>query len=311
MENNKALIVFTAIGPTFRKRAINNIQNYCILKYFDILVLTDIIEDFDIVKRDNLFIKNIVSLRGDWTYEYEKMPTPTKDVAAYANEIRATGFRYPFSAQRHCFNFENIEKYKGILVLDCDIQIDYNDITITELYNYLDSIKVNTVTGHNMYDYTNNNIVKNATIEYSKILNLPVYNLNDSYLLNDGPVRIYKFVDKQSIQQFLNVYNFIVKEAYEKKDLHLISGSWNTLAEPILAIVYKLLNIKVVCRDSIYGCGNNTLNCRTFPEDRFWNGWPGWGFNTSANSVEEFVEMNYLLLKKFYTQHNPRIKWPY
>ena len=311
MENNKALIVFITIGPTFRKRAINNIQNHSILKYFDILVLTDIIEEFDTVKSCNLFIKDINSLRGDWVNEYEKMPTPTKDVAAYANEIRATSFRYPFSVQRYCFNFENIEKYKGILILDCDIQVNYNDITIVELYNYLDSIKVNTVTGHYIYDYTDNNIIKKAAVEYSKALNLPVYNLNNSYLLNDGPVRIYKFVDKQSIQQFLNVYNFILKEAYEKKDLHLISGSWNTLAEPILAIVYKLLNIKVVCRGSNHGCGNDTLNCRTFPEDRFWNGFPGWEFNASANSVEEFVKVNYLLLKKFYAQHNPRIEWPY
>jgi hypothetical protein len=311
MVNNKALIVFTAIGPTFRKRVIDNIQNHTALKYFDTLVLTDIVDDFDEVKRYNLFVRDINTLRDDWSKTHEVLPTPTKDVVAYANEMRVTSRRYPYSIQRYSFNLENIENYKGVLLLDCDIHVKYDDTTITKFYNYLDNIKINTVTGHNVYDYTGNDNIKNAVVKYSKLLNLPVSNLDDGYLLNDGPVRIYKFVNKQSIQQFLNVYSFIIKDAFERVDLHLTSGSWNILAEPVLAIIYKLLNIKVVGRSFDYGCDNSTLTCRTFPEDRFWNSFPGWEFNLTANSKEGFVKLNYTLLKNFYEKHNHLVEWPY
>lgn len=311
MIEKKSLIVYTAIGPTFRARVINNILNHTGLQFFDVLVLTDLKEDFAFLQKQNLFVENINSLREEWSIKHETLLAPTKDETAYANECRAKKHRYPHSISRYSFKFKNIEDYNGILLLDCDIEVKYTRETLHKFHTFLNSLKQNTVIGHGTFDMSNNANVKAAGKEYSELLNLPVSNLESGYLVSDGPVRIYKFIDKQSLLRFIEVSDFITKDIYEKQKQGLLEGSWNILSELHYAIINKILNMNVLSRSESYFCGHNELCCSTFPEDRFWHGFPGWEFNIFVNSKEEYVRVNYDLLKKFYETHNYHIKWPY
>lgn len=311
MNQNKSLIVYTALGPTFRRRVKNNIVNHPGLELFDVLVLTDLVEDFNSVQKANIFVKNIDSLREDWSKKYEKLLTPTTDETLYANECRAINLRYPHSISRYCFKFEGVENYKAILLLDCDIEVRYTLESLACFNNLVDSLKQNTVIGHGCYDMSNNVSVRTAGAEYSKIFNSSLRDLNEGYLVGDGPVRIYKFLDKQSLNQFIEVSNFIIKDIYEKNNKKMLEGSWNILSELPFAVINKILNMSVLCRDESKFCGHNELRCSTFPEDRFWHGFPGWEFDTTVNSSVEYIRVNHVLLKKFYEIHNHHIKWPY
>jgi hypothetical protein len=307
---NKILLGYLCTGPTFKQRIIENIKKFPSYKYFDVLILTDDPEYFnEIESYSNIIIKDLNKYREQYPefLPFEVLPTEKQDETKYKQEICSNGVKYPLHLQRFILKYENIDKYKFITLADCDMSPIHNDFDFEQMMNYLENdISFNSISSNRCYyEYKELNIIdftKLMADELNKDIDL-------SYPLNsfDGPLKIYKFESKEKIDEFFNTWNYILYNILTKHDT-LIKGSWNMLSEEILAVIYRLTNIKVNSRDIDYD-SLKLIRSFTYPEDRFWNDVSCRGMNTDVNTKNEFIEKNYNELKHFYIDHDQQ--FPY
>lgn len=297
------LLIYWPIGPTFKERVKSNLRSFDAYKFFDILLLTDDEEYFNDLQYPNVKIMDLNYYRSLYPEfnEFEKLPEEKRDSGLYKNQFNQLldqGKRFSINLQRFALLYENIDKYKYISILDCDMIPIHDETDFDEFKNYLDNtMPVNSISTNRAY-YTwdtpeNLQILSKYSKELSKDINI-------SYPIEgcDGLFKIYKFENYSTLQEFFNVWNYILFDSFKASN-HLISGGWNILIEEILAIVYKLLNIRVNSEPMHYH-GVNKIKSFNFPEDRYCEDWTHQDFDVSAINKEDFIDRNYDKLKSYY-----------
>lgn len=296
----KRLIAYLSTGPTFKERVLLNLKNFDSFKYFDVLVITDDVDYFKDVKVKTVDLQKIMSERTEFN-KFEILAEEKREEEIYKRQIielsRKLGTRYPLHLQRYAFTLEDIHDYDIVILCDCDMVPIFSDESIYIFDEYTkNEMAENSVSSNRAY-YTFNKernleIVNNFRRTLIKdAVNYPI----ESF---DGPVKIFKFKDKESIENLFSVWDSLLLNLFQKSD-PIIGGSWNILSEELLAIIYKVLDFKVNNSQKDY------LNCSgiksfTYPEDRFWEDCTHNNFNTDTESKKEFIKKNFEKLKIFY-----------
>ena len=193
------------------------------------------------------------------------------------------------------------------LILDCDMIPTHTEEDFAIMLNYLKNILPNNSMATNRAYYFWN------TEQNLKLLNRYKIELNKDVKIEypiegcDSLFKIFKFENPSKIREFFDVWNHLVLETYTGKN-HLKSGSWNILPEEILALVYKLIGFTVQHWDVDYASLGKLIP-RNFPEDRYWDDWTHQEFDTTCETREEFIKVNYDKLKSYYKIQD--LKFPY
>lgn len=303
--NNPVLLSHIAIGPTFRSRLLfnilNNLDSYLL---FDILILTDIKEDFKQLEQySNIKIELIDEFRKDysWSIEYEPLPLKTQNEEEYAKFIINNNYKLPSGLFRFALKYL---EYKAIFFLNCDIVCTFDKDSYNKFIIELDNFKKDTVIGRNYFSFDNFFDEFNFI---SEKYNLPY---NNTFLRsNDGNLFGYIFLNKDKQQKFIDLYNKITHSvlAEDKEKLYKLGkhGIWGLHSEAIQSLIHNFLDIEVLPQNSTI---HENLKVYTYPEDRFWS-WAHGGFKCNILSKKLFIEENKELLKEFYKDHNQT--WTY
>lgn len=301
---NKILLAHWPIGPTFKDRVKYNLQVFDSYKFFDVLILTDDPEYFDDINYPNVKILDLNYCRDlhPQFNEFEFFPEEKRDCSTYKNQLNNLimgGKKFSANIQRFSLLYKDIKKYKFISILDCDMVPTHTEEQFKIFENYIENIMPNNSMSTNRAYYTWNNESNLSILEkYSKELNKEI---KIEYPIEgcDSLFKFYKFENPEKIEEFFYVWNYILLDAFKTRN-HLLSGSWNILPEEILAITYKLLDIKVNSGQDHY-INMGGMKSYNFPEDRYWDDWTHNGFNVSVDTKLEFIEKNYDKLKTYYT----------
>lgn len=305
---NKLLIVYTTIGPTFRERSVINIvDNLNSYSFFDILLLTDYVNDpiYDQIKHlDNVIIKDIDGMRKEyaWSIEHERLPVKTLSDEEYATHLVVNNMALPSPLWRFALLLENIEQYDCVLFCNCDIVFTGGQEEFQLLSNAVKNITETTVFGHGGYIITDQ--FKN---EFDWLCNRSNFERKKEYLwCSDGNLFCYCFKNKDDIKIFFDtmntiIYNVMVDAVSETFFLGR-HGMWLLNNEPIQSIAYAVTDIKIgadACLHELY----RMVTLMRYPEDRFWN-WCAWlpeqEMVSTLKGKKHFIETNYELLKKYY-----------
>jgi hypothetical protein len=306
------LLTYWPIGPTFKDRVKSNLKMFDSYKFFDVLILTDDPEYFSDINYPNVNIIDLNYYRNIHPEfnEFVHIPEEKKDSSLYKQQfydLISLRKRFSINVQRFSLLYENIDKYDAISILDCDMVPVYTEQEFTDFQHYVKNIMpVNSISTNRSY-YTWNTEQNLLLLDrYSKELNK---NIDINYPIEgcDGLFKLYKFENSDKIKEFFNTWNYILLDSF-KNQIHLVGGSWNILIEEVLAIVYKLLNIRMNIENEHY-IGVGGIKSYNFPEDRYWDDWSHQGFNIDCESKEEYIEINYDKLKSYYETQG--LKFPY
>jgi len=316
---SKVLLGYTAIGPTYKDRVVYHIKKYEEhYKYFDILILTDDPEYFkfgEIKHFSNVIIEDLNKHREQFPefLEYEKLVEEKISNSIYRNqivELSLQGFYFPLHLQRFILNYENLDQYQGIIMLDCDVAPVIDENGYEKFVNYFDRMPINSVSSNKCY-YTWEDRPKVKDFIYECISELGITNQKDLSVVDgfDNPLKLLKFEGIEKARSFFNMWNYCLLKSFKSKDRDfLIPRAWGDASEVIISILYTLENIKVN-KDNIDYNIMNYFRSYTYPEDRFWNDVTCLNFNISSNSKEEFIKVNYEKLKEFYKNYHQ--EFPY
>jgi hypothetical protein len=310
---NKILLIYWPIGPTFKNRILYNLSTFDSYKFFDVLILTDDAPYFKDLNHSNVIIKDIneyIALYPEF-HNFEFLPKEKYNSGLYRKEIEhllfTEGKKLPLNIQRFGLLYENIGNYDAVSILDCDMIPVFTDEEFADFQNYVKNVMpVNSISTNKSY-YTFDNernleLLKKYSIDLNKQITIdyPIQGF-------DGLFKLYKFESSTKIKEFFDTWNYILLDSY-KNNTGLIGGSWNVLIEEILALVYKLLNIRANIESEHY-IGVGGIKSFNFPEDRYWDDWTHYGFDISSISQEEYIKTNYDKLKEYYSRQN--LKFPY
>ena len=334
---NKILIVQYSVGPTYKDRLIHNLKTYPGYDGYDVFILTNDVEYFHSVSHmENVFLQDIDEIRKDypWSMELEPVPQEKIDQTKYAKEIWGCDpvIKFPTLLERFVFLWDKAINYDGFIFMNCDIiplvNDEYHKIMVDYFSNPLikypqqevwytpeqlgetQENKIIVIPGGFVYGDPHQYFLKDYAIDINNKYKITDKEIEGKFLATDGNFRTIKFPNKSMIKPFFELLNNICRDVLvDEKYFHLgTTPSWNLHSEHILSIMFKLY-------DSItfplsYGSGivsNVTFRIDCYPEDRFWN-FSG-GFVDSTISKEDFIEKNYVELKRFY--ENRGQIWPY
>jgi hypothetical protein len=301
---DKPLIIYYPIGPTYKDRIKANLKNFSGYKFFDVIIATDDVEYFSDISYSNVDIIDLNECRKDYaeSFIYEVFANEKIDQTKYKEEffnLLANSRRFPLNIGRFTLLYEKVKNYKYIMTACCDMIPLHNEKDFEYMMDYLENVMpINSVTSNRAYYNWSEQTYLNIFEEYNNILNKEIKNTT---LLEgfDDVFKVLKLEDENKLNEFFHAWNYIVIDSFQKNDTVLIGGSWCFLAEPILAMAYKLCSIKVN-KDIIDYQGVGRINSFTFPEDRFWDNVMSSPEYKTANSREEYVELNHELLAKIY-----------
>jgi hypothetical protein len=334
MKNN-ALLVCLGIGPTYKKRLLNNLKTNNGYDKYDILLITNDVEYwYEIKNKENIFIEDIDDLRKDypWSIENEKLPIEKRDEIKYAKEIIFNNFKFPTLLERFCFIWKNAKNYDGFIWLNTDVlpkeivdkQVEGMNkyFSKKEFSNSLFGLDIDTpkkqivmCPGGSKFDMHHYPIL----VEYTKKINnkykITENSISNDFYAFDGNFITYNFPNKNYYVQFFDLINNILKDYFENKEEFFFLGThtiWSTSEEYIVSIVMKLMNGVFVPLNSCNILGNQTFSVNCYPEDRFWN----WGWDSPVitesqinEGQEGFIKRHYDRLKSFYESRGQ--KWVY
>lgn len=319
---NKILLCYTAIGPTYKSRIVNNIFTYDGYKYFDVLILTDdpTYPEFDKFKEcSNIFIEDLKPHRDAYPefYNYEVLPNEKISEEIYNDEtIELTQSRhyFPLHLQRFALNYKNINEYPYIIMSDIDMIPFFNDNSFGEMLNYFDNeMPNNSVSSNRCYQEWQHKMGVDAFLEKWAIRKGKNINYNTPVDCFDNPIKALKFESTDKTKQFFQLWNECLLDAYSDPRIDVIPCSWGAASETLLAILYKLEGIKVNTDSKSYGSLYG-FKSHTYPEDRYWS------FNVNNAGViispdkniktkDDYVKNHYDKLKKFYEGYGQEFKY--
>lgn len=315
MTANNFLLVWTAVGPTFRDRMVQNITQFKQCEKYDILILTDLPQDYrldpirnfpnviieDLYKHRNMFPEFIV---------HEVLPAPTESEVDYKNEIinqlTVQQKCYPIHIHRFALNYEHLDKYSHVIMCDCDTIPVHSDEQYELAYNYLiNDMPIDSVSSYTGIQHWDKPVIMEFCDDVMRELNIPTNYHSNPLLAFDNPFKVFKFSSVEKARELFRMWNYCLLKLYNGDAStrgHVLPGSWQNTPEPLHAVLFKIGNIKV----NTHQPSSDLLRIFktfTYPEDRWWNG-PigGYHFDFMVDTKKEFIEKNYELLRKFYTE---------
>lgn len=257
---DKVAICYTCCGPTYRETAKEKLLNFHTddenIYYF---IITDDVDFFDGIERKNLVVKNLKEFYQDYPhiekYEYFLESDNKED---YGKKFIETKYKFPFSTNR--FNFLIAKEYgiKNVVLLgtDTDFYIErYKNINEknNKIYNCVSRWEQNT-TENNM-DF----IVKILKNKFD-------LNVDEKVMIFDAAGKLFCFESIDFMMKFFNIWDEVMKEIYETKNVNLFWGSYAINNEYILAPIYDAIGIKGPEKDFM-----RLFNAKHNPEvERFW-----------------------------------------
>lgn len=317
---SKVLLGYTPIGPTYKNRIVNNLLNFDGYKFFDVILLTNDpnYSEFDKIRHfPNVIIKDVNKDREEYSQfsNYEKLAEEKNDTKIYAEQAVDLWINqklpFPLHLQRFILNYQDISKYKFIIMSDIDIipqhtEEDFN----TMMYHLENNMPENSVSSIRGYQEWQNRLGVNDFIkEWAEKLGK---NIDHSTPVCgfDNPIKLLKFSSPEKIKEFFDLWNTLLWDSftnpkYQSADTTVISNCWGQGSETLIAILYKLFPITLNLEASDY-LSMYHFKSFTFPEDRYWSfGVNHLGIVMSYHfdvipSQEEYIQNNYDNLKKFY-----------
>ena len=259
--NEKIAICYTCCGPTYRKTALEKLNNLHIdnpnLYYF---VITDDKSYFNGVTRQNFVVNELKDFYSEYpeleTYEPFLESTSTED---YAEKFLARNYKFPFSTNR--FHFKQAKEYGvyNIAMLGTDTDLNLNIVN-----EFLDP--KNTL--YNAIGRWYKNISEESMMNVVSILkekyNLPV---EDNIMVFDAAAKFFIFDSVEKMDQFFNIWNDIMFILYRENKIKDFGGWYAVNDEYILAPIYNALNIDGPRDDNYVSLFNVKHNPA---EERFW-----------------------------------------
>lgn len=310
------LINQIAVGPTYKRRLLHNLNTCPSYDFFDVLILTEDVEYFaSVTDKENLFIRDVNEIRKDypWSLELEKIPPVIADEGEYSKLYIENNYKFPTMMERFSWGWERADLYDGFISMNCDVL----PIATEESYKALSDYFTNPVEQHPRFP-TNTSLV-------NKIIAVPggaVYDevhhgylihfaqkINDKYKITDKPLtfnfqvtdgnfRTFKLPSRQHVRPFFELVNNIVHDILTDDEFFILRSHtmWNIHSEYVFAIILNLFEGQTFPMTYDWGFSNSfSINC--YPEDRFWS-WGG--MECSDVSGVDFVNKNYSQLKQFY-----------
>jgi hypothetical protein len=311
------LINQIAVGPTYKRRLLNNLLNYKSYDFFDVLILTEDVEYFSSVSdKPNLFIRDVNEIRKDypWSLELEKIPPVIHDEDEYSKLYTENNYKFPTMLERFSWGWERAEMYDGFISMNCDVLPTATDESYEELSNYfanpveqhpthptLDSLvnKIIVIPGGSTYDQQHHGHLLQFAQKINDKYKITDKPLNFHFQVTDGNFRTFKLPSRKHIRPFFELVNNIVYDILTDDEFFLLHTHtmWNIHSEYLFSIILYLFEGHAFYMTSEWGFSKSFLiNC--YPEDRFWS-W-GAGMDCSTTNRQDFVQKNYNLLKQFY-----------
>jgi len=259
--NEKIAICYTCCGPTYRKTALEKLNNLYIdnpnLYYF---VITDNKSYFNEVKRQNFIVNEL----KDFYLEYPELETyesflESTSVEDYAKKFIAQNYKFPFSTNR--FHFKQAKKFGicNIAMLGTDTDLNLN--IINNFLNHKNTL-------YNAISRWYKNISEESMMHIVNILK-EKYNLfvEDKIMIFDAAAKFFIFDNVNKMDQFFNVWNDIMFTLYKENKINDFGGWYAINDEYILAPIYNALHIKGPKDDNYI----NLFKVKHNPsEERFW-----------------------------------------
>lgn len=247
----KLAICYACCGPTYRKTALDKINNL----YFDhpniyYFIITDNKDYFKGVTRQNFVVNELKDFYDEYpTLDINEKLLESENRDDYAMKFIENNYRFPFSINR--FNLLQANKL-GItnvvmLCTDTDIHLSKIDNHLelkSTLYSYtgrwLKKVDKNSLDIDERNMYLVSSILKdNFNIDTDAILN--VY---------DGAGKFFVFKNDKQLIDLFEKWNFVIEYLYKENEIHNFQGSYAVNDEYILAPILNSVGINPPPNDS-------------------------------------------------------------
>lgn len=306
---DEIVVSFWAIGPSFRKQLINNIDNL-IKNYgndmFKFIILTDYTDEFQyFLNKTNrcLDIIDINKQRKDvtWSFDHEIIPNE-KTEAGYAIQMREMlnkGNKFSYSLHRFSIPWMIEHDVTNFIMIDPDIHFLLNTKLAPTLQHYVDMfLTVDCDTNYLIGPY-GEITTDMGQIHFNRLQKLTGIEVSPRKILpmTDGPFRFYRFQSTSDVKLFYNTWNTALKMVFDDKDELLMHGGVIQNDEVILAAIYAVIQIQ------LFNLNPGAIMDRHRIENRYF-------MPTSSdpliptNSMEEFININKHFLIEHYKHKN-------
>lgn len=259
----KLAICYTCCGPTYRKTALDKINNL----YFDnpnlyYFILTDDKNYFNEVTRQNFVVNELKDFYIDYPelekYEYFLESENDQD---YAKKFIEQNYKFPFSTTR--FHLLQAKEYgiTNIAMLGTDSNINFEVLEQQHL-----------TTKNIIYNSVTQWLVSADDVKMKIISDLlkENYNLITNQQINvfDEAARLYVFSDINKINELFTIWNNIVFDLYRQDKIKYFKGWYAINDEYLLGAIYDVINIR---RPDNIDSNNRILVVNHNPQvERFW-----------------------------------------
>jgi len=268
----------------------------------------------------NLIVLNVDDLRDDWSKENETLIYDI-EVQSYRDkffEFQKNGTRFPYALHRCIIPWlveRNITKFA---ILDADCLINFNqevELVMTAMEDYCkdDQFIFGPVMHWNSHKDEFLNVSSDILTKYDIPLSI-IESVPELYIVFDGFLRGFWFNNTEDVILFYQLWDEILKEAYNKNSnllkmsTHIVSDEW--LHGLVSYIFSQIKNVKI---EDLYFYGNRIVKHIYHPENYYFylhhslytqsreNG--GYGLIQFENR-EEFLEKNREGLITFFEYQN-------
>lgn len=234
----KLAICYTCCGPTYRKTALEKINNL----YFDhpnlyYFVLTDDKSYFKDVQRKNFVVNELKDFYNEYPYleQYEYF-LESEDASDYAKKFIDQNYKFPFSTTRFHLLQAKEHNVCNIAMLGTDSDVDFNILK----QEHLDTKNVlyNTVT---QWDVSADDVKMKIVVDLLK----EKYNLitKSEIKVFDEAARLYVFNDLDKMIEFFNIWNSVILDLYTQNKMECFKGWYAMNDEYLLGAIYDVIGI--------------------------------------------------------------------
>lgn len=235
----KLAICYTCCGPTYRKTALEKINNL----YFDhpdlyYFILTDDKSYFKDVQRQNFVVNELKDFYTDYPEleQYEPFLEST-DAQDYANKFLEQGYKFPFSTTRFHLLQAKDHGVCNIAMLGTDSDVDFNILNQEHLVDK--DVIYNMVT---QWYVDADDVKMKVVVDLLK----EKYNLTTNQQINvfDEAARLYVFSNVDKMNEFFAIWNEVVFDLYREGKMDCFRGWYAMNDEYLLGAIYDVIGIR-------------------------------------------------------------------
>lgn len=259
----KLAICYTCCGPTYRKTALDKINNL----YFDnpnlyYFILTDDKNYFNEVTRQNFVVNELKDFYIDYPelekYEYFLESENDQD---YAKKFIEQKYKFPFSTTR--FHLLQAKEYGVINIAMLGTDSDINFEILEQSHLATKDILYNTIT---QWEVSADDVKMKVVVDLLK----EKYNLTTNQQINvfDEAARLYVFSSLDKMNELFVMWNEVVFDLYRQDKMECFKGWYAMNDEYLLGAIYNVININ---RPSDLNINGRILVTNHNPQvERFW-----------------------------------------